>query len=637
MGKPQSLSVGVDKTIKTSPVVSKTKKNSVPSLEAMSLSNKLFRIGERVRIAVNNSDQLERLQENHGGFNPKMLNFTNQIGVVHRLTTAGDVRVQFSGYPESNFRWTINPQVLESVVDLKTGDSVRLLEDISLVKSLQVNHGGWAPEIELEMQNTGHVVKVYADGDVRVAFNDKEYTFNPFCLRVLIDDDKDVNEKRGNIQPAAAAMTSAVKQKIVQGLRDPSSVIGERDCDLLDSLVRASAKGDLVTFREKLLSLHTIPSKTITGCLQVACQNGHLEVVKLLVERFPNDQLQFMCTTSVGKDGGGGKRKSPLHMAAHGGHNQIIQYIFSNPIIQQNPLNRPVSLLESRDMDGDTALHYAAYGKKVETIKFLLEVGADINSVNSKNCSILHISVLMKDQVSVDFLLSQQNININVTDCFEDTALHEAIVRASEGIIDSLCSHPDINFGLVNQRDFNTFQYAALKGNTYAMKKILEYGGYQFAHIPKKDGFTPLHISSLNGHLKAVSLLLHKANVDLLIKDNRGQNSLYCATHQGHADIIVELIKKATSQVNLAQDMLNSVDIEGETPLHIALRREGEPEDAKPYPDVISALMNSIRSGTSIPENLVYSVSIASYLIQQGAKSHLRNKQGFTPLGKLKR
>ena len=133
-------------------------------------------------------------------------------------------------------------------------------------------------------------------------------------------------------------------------------------------------------------------------------------------------------------------------MAAHGGHNQIIQYIFSNPIIQQNPQNRPVSLLEARDDDGDTALHYASYGKKVETIKFLLEMGADINSVNAKKCSVLHVSVLMKDQDSVDFLLTQPNININVTDCFEDTALHEAIVRASEGIIDSLCSHPDIRY-----------------------------------------------------------------------------------------------------------------------------------------------------------------------------------------------
>ena len=69
LGKPQSLSVGVEKTIKSSPV-SKTKKNGGGPLE-QSMSIKVFRIGERVRIAVTDPDQLERLQENHGGFNPK--------------------------------------------------------------------------------------------------------------------------------------------------------------------------------------------------------------------------------------------------------------------------------------------------------------------------------------------------------------------------------------------------------------------------------------------------------------------------------------------------------------------------------------------------------------------------------------
>ena len=78
---------------------------------------------------------------------------------------------------------------------------------------------------------------------------------------------------------------------------------------------------------------------------------------------------------------------------------------------------------------GDTALHYAAYGKKVEAIKLLLEMGADSNRVNGKNCSTLHISVLMKDLESVRLLLEQPNIDVNVTDAFDDSPLHEAIVK----------------------------------------------------------------------------------------------------------------------------------------------------------------------------------------------------------------
>ena len=66
-----------------------------------------FRIGERVRIAIISPQQLESMQENHGGFNAKMLETTNLVGEVHRLTSNGDVRVQYPGEPASAYRWTV--------------------------------------------------------------------------------------------------------------------------------------------------------------------------------------------------------------------------------------------------------------------------------------------------------------------------------------------------------------------------------------------------------------------------------------------------------------------------------------------------------------------------------------------------
>jgi hypothetical protein len=66
-----------------------------------------FSIGERVRIGKLTNQQLESMQEQHGGFNPKMLEVLNLVGEVHRLTSNGDVRVQYPGDPATSYRWTV--------------------------------------------------------------------------------------------------------------------------------------------------------------------------------------------------------------------------------------------------------------------------------------------------------------------------------------------------------------------------------------------------------------------------------------------------------------------------------------------------------------------------------------------------
>ena len=243
----------------------------------------------------------------HGGFNPKMLTFLDQVGVVHRITSAGDVRVQFPGQPESNFRWTINPRALKIAGianNLAVGFHVKLIDDLELIKNFQVNHGGWATEMNAILgDQVGRVIKIYPDGDVRVSFSSKEYTFNSKCLKII-----DVNKLVSPISVSIPTVNS------------------------LESLVRACAKGDFIGFSERLSSMENIPHKTISSSLQAACQNGHLEIVKSIINRFPDSVKSS------------NESKTPLQMAAHGGHVKIIRFLLSDP--------KRVDLLDSRDDEG---------------------------------------------------------------------------------------------------------------------------------------------------------------------------------------------------------------------------------------------------------------------------------------------
>ena len=232
---------------------------------------------------------------------------------------------------------------------------------------------------------------------------------------------------------------------------------------------------------------------------------------------------------------------------------------------------------------------------------------------------------------------------MNVQDAYGDTPLHEAIVKECDDITEMLCSlvnnalenknQPSLpNFTIKNKRGFNALHYAALKGNLAATKSIicaavkLNGDRNELIDVKKDDGYTALHLACLNGHKKVASYLIEN-NANLEAKDNRGQTVLHSAVHQGQAAII-ELIVST----NKDQNIINKEDVDGETPLHLALSREGAPpvEATIETSPVIYDLMGKARSN-GVNTSMVHAVAIAAYLVGQGANPAARNKFGNTP------
>lgn len=50
-----------------------------------------FSVGDRVKVCLE-VDALMKLQQGHGGWNPRMLEHLSKLGTVHRITEKGDVR-----------------------------------------------------------------------------------------------------------------------------------------------------------------------------------------------------------------------------------------------------------------------------------------------------------------------------------------------------------------------------------------------------------------------------------------------------------------------------------------------------------------------------------------------------------------
>lgn len=50
-----------------------------------------YMVGDRVKVCLD-KEALMGLQQGHGGWNPRMTDYLNKIGTVHRITEKGDIR-----------------------------------------------------------------------------------------------------------------------------------------------------------------------------------------------------------------------------------------------------------------------------------------------------------------------------------------------------------------------------------------------------------------------------------------------------------------------------------------------------------------------------------------------------------------
>ena len=285
-----------------------------------------FNVGDMVKINVG-VEQLRSLQEGHSGFNPRMSTIIGKIGKVHRVTGNGDVRVQYNVPPNAsenpaNYRWTVNPLALKKIdpkdlhkeqnkLQMEAGSIVKVLEIEELVRSLQVGHGEWIPRMKGVLGKTGRVLKVYADGDVRVEMTENNgleggntLTFNPACLEIQpIINNGIETEPRQLQRPMISSKNN--------NCGSPFPALAEVQ---VDSIVAEAAHGNLESLQQRFTpSDGEIDINVALACLQAAAQHGKTEIVKFLVNKYPNE----VNTKNQGK--------TPLHVASHQGHLDVVK------------------------------------------------------------------------------------------------------------------------------------------------------------------------------------------------------------------------------------------------------------------------------------------------------------------------
>ncbi|KAI9890587.1 MAG: hypothetical protein M1814_003785 [Vezdaea aestivalis] len=208
---------------------------------------------------------------------------------------------------------------------------------------------------------------------------------------------------------------------------------------------------------------------------------------------------------------------------------------------------------------GWTPMHHAAAQVTTQLSQYLLSKGAEINSVDKRSRTPLHIAVLDLRYLDVIKELVQAGADLGAKDYRGHTPLHlavrywnhkraapafgqlmtsdvDALVAGMSYLIDSGCT-----LGTVNYKA-NTPLHDAVRFKSLALVELLVQRGAPLSQ-PGYEQATPMDRAAESGKLRSVNTLL-QAGAKPDIQDSEGWNCLHWATLEDELEISARLLSQ---------------------------------------------------------------------------------------------
>jgi serine/threonine-protein phosphatase 6 regulatory ankyrin repeat subunit B len=264
--------------------------------------------------------------------------------------------------------------------------------------------------------------------------------------------------------------------------------------------------------------------------------------------------------------------------------------------------------LEQTNRKGETALDYAlnilergqGFTPQVDRIlqvaRRLIEQGASWHGRGKGDITLLMIIASIGSQQTLQALLSDESLDVNVKNKDGETALHYAVARNNLFIIQELLAHPKIEVNARNYQGKSALHYAIRCNNLCIVQALLAHPRID-VNIKNDRGYSFLNYAIETDNLCIVQELLRARQIDINGKDNHGNNVLIYAIHKGHLSMVSTLLQQPHIAINAEnnegdkvvhhavkadvciakavfkhpQIEINARNHQGESPLHIAV------------------------------------------------------------------
>jgi ankyrin repeat protein len=298
-------------------------------------------------------------------------------------------------------------------------------------------------------------------------------------------------------------------------------------------------------------------------------QKGNLKAVKTLVEQNPE------LVNARDKEA-----RTPLHWACRGIHLEVVRFLVdkgadvnaedSNKVVPLHSLavrndTEAIELLlakgadvDAKDYGANTALHYAAIYDAADAAALLIEKGADIESRDNYARTPLLLCARERGGPETIRILLQAGANVNARDKFQASSLDLAAWRGKKEVVDLLLdAGACIPSGGREARYL--FSEAASHGLGRLFDAVAKAGGDPTFKL--SNGGTLLHSAASGDSIQILDILIAKG-LDINLKDNYGWMPLHYAARDGRIENVKRLITKGAN--------INARSIMGQSPLNVA-------------------------------------------------------------------
>ncbi|XP_073475924.1 ankyrin repeat domain-containing protein 26 isoform X7 [Aquarana catesbeiana] len=220
----------------------------------------------------------------------------------------------------------------------------------------------------------------------------------------------------------------------------------------LSKLHRAASAGDVPKIRQLLhkQDINQVDKENRTP-LHLACANGHLDAVKLLVESKAKLNL---CDNDS---------RTPLFKSIQCQHEHC-----ATVLLEHNADPNVV------DVNGNSALHLAALIPSLAIANQLLEHGASINTVNKDSCTPLVLAATENHQEMVEFLI-KEGADVNSKDKNGRTSLMVAAGNGQISLVKYLLQN-NADIFVKDETGWTADDHAVMNGHHACSHLIIEHG-----------------------------------------------------------------------------------------------------------------------------------------------------------------